>query len=95
MNRPAIFSEERFGLTNQMRCAAVLSHLRSTSEAGTDREKMARVRWMQPRIVAEIAFNERTPSGHLRHAKFLRVRERTNLRSRKDDGFLNYGQSDA
>ena len=51
-----------------------------------DREKMARVRWMQPRIVAEIAFNERTPGGHLRHAKFLRIRERTDLRSRKDDG---------
>ena len=47
-----------------------------------DREKMARVRWMQPRIVAEIAFNERTPGGHLRHAKFLRIRDRTDLRSK-------------
>jgi ATP-dependent DNA ligase len=28
-----------------------------------DREKMAKVRWMQPRIVAEIAFNERTQAG--------------------------------
>jgi len=40
-----------------------------------DRGKMARVRWMQPRIIAEIAFNERTPGGHLRHAKFLRIRD--------------------
>ena len=41
-----------------------------------DREKMATVRWLQPRIVAEIAFNERTQGGHLRHSKFLRLRER-------------------
>jgi DNA ligase D-like protein (predicted ligase) len=47
-----------------------------------DREKMAKVRWTQPRIVAEIAFNERTPGGHLRHSKFLRLRERADLRQK-------------
>ena len=47
-----------------------------------DREEMARVRWMQPRIVAEIAFNERTPAGHLRHGKFLRIRDAAHLRSK-------------
>jgi bifunctional non-homologous end joining protein LigD len=45
-----------------------------------DREKMATVRWLQPRIVAEIAFNERTPGGHLRHAKFLRLRDPIDVR---------------
>src|SRR5581483_7429607 len=41
-----------------------------------DREKMATVRWLRPRIVPEIAFNERTQAGHLRHSKFLRLRDR-------------------
>jgi DNA ligase D-like protein (predicted ligase) len=45
-----------------------------------DREKMATVRWMKPRIVAEIAFNERTQAGHLRHSKFLRLRETADVR---------------
>ena len=40
-----------------------------------DREKMKKVRWVQPRMIAEIAFNERTQSGHLRHSKFLRLRD--------------------
>jgi ATP-dependent DNA ligase len=47
-----------------------------------DREKMASVRWLRPRIVAEIAFNERTQAGHLRHSKFLRLRERADLRGK-------------
>jgi ATP-dependent DNA ligase len=45
-----------------------------------DWEKMKKVRWVQPRIVAEIAFNEQTESGHLRHSKFLRLREPADLR---------------
>ena len=47
-----------------------------------DRDKMATVRWMRPRIVAEIAFNERTPNGHLRHSKFLRLRESYDIRTK-------------
>lgn len=45
-----------------------------------DREKMKAVRWVRPQTVAEIAFNERTHSGHLRHSKFLRLRERADVR---------------
>jgi ATP-dependent DNA ligase len=45
-----------------------------------DQEKMATVRWVQPRIVAEIAFNDQTQAGHLRHSKFLRLRERADVR---------------
>jgi len=48
-----------------------------------DREKMATVRWLRPRIVAEIAFNERTQGGHLRHAKFLRLRDPTDVRRKR------------
>ncbi|HYT21840.1 MAG TPA: hypothetical protein VEW05_16625 [Candidatus Polarisedimenticolia bacterium] len=47
-----------------------------------DREKMATVRWLRPRIVAGIAFNERTQGGYLRHSKFLRLRERAEVRTK-------------
>jgi bifunctional non-homologous end joining protein LigD len=40
-----------------------------------DREKMNKTRWVKPRVVCEIAFNERTRSGHLRHSRFLRLRD--------------------
>jgi bifunctional non-homologous end joining protein LigD len=45
-----------------------------------DREKMRTVKWVKPKVIAEIAFNEWTPSGHLRHSKFLRLREGRDLR---------------
>ena len=47
-----------------------------------DREEMATVRWLRPRIVAEIAFNERTQAGQLRHSKFLRLRDRADQRTK-------------
>jgi bifunctional non-homologous end joining protein LigD len=50
-----------------------------------DREKMKKVRWVQPRVIAEVAFNERTQAGHLRHSKFLRLRERADLRKSETD----------
>lgn len=45
-----------------------------------DSEKMQKVRWVKPRVACEIAFNERTVLGHLCHAKFLRLREQSDLR---------------
>ena len=39
-----------------------------------DREKMREVRWVKPKVVVEVAFNEVTVHGHLRHSKFLRLR---------------------
>jgi len=51
-----------------------------TGPRRTDREKMAGVRWVRPVMLAEIAFNEMTSSGHLRHAKFLRLREEGDVR---------------
>ena len=47
-----------------------------------DRQKMKRVSWLKPRVVCEVAFNERTKQGHLRHSKFLRLRESADLRNR-------------
>jgi ATP-dependent DNA ligase len=45
-----------------------------------DREKMKTVRWVTPTAIAEIAFNEWTPNRHLRHSKFLRLRDRADRR---------------
>jgi ATP-dependent DNA ligase len=39
-----------------------------------DAEKMKEVRWVKPSVYAEIAFNERTQHGHLRHSRFLKLR---------------------
>ncbi|PYK31065.1 MAG: hypothetical protein DME57_05065 [Verrucomicrobia bacterium] len=47
-----------------------------------DREKMKKVRWVKPAVLAEIAFNERTANGHLRHSRFLRLRDNFDRRSR-------------
>jgi hypothetical protein len=47
-----------------------------------DREKMETVRWLRPRIIAEIAFNEQTQVGHLRHSKFLRLRDDADVRTK-------------
>ncbi len=48
-----------------------------------DREKMKTVRWLKPGIVCEIAFNERTSQGHLRHSKFLRLRDPADARRKR------------
>ena len=40
-----------------------------------DREKMREVHWLKPTRIAEVAFNERTKAGHLRHSKFVRLRD--------------------
>lgn len=39
-----------------------------------DEEKMKQVQWVKPKVIAEIAFNERTANGHLRHSRYLRLR---------------------
>jgi ATP-dependent DNA ligase len=45
-----------------------------------DPEKMKMVRWLKPKIVCEVAFNERTRQGHLHNSKFLRLRDSDDLR---------------
>jgi ATP-dependent DNA ligase len=46
-----------------------------------DREKMKSVHWLKPKMVCEVAFNERTNQGHLRRSKFLRLRDRSDART--------------
>jgi bifunctional non-homologous end joining protein LigD len=36
---------------------------------------MAECRWLKPVLVAQIEFLEWTPENHLRHAKFVALRE--------------------
>ena len=45
-----------------------------------ERKKIREIRWVKPKVVVEVAFNEITVHGHLRHSKFLRLRGRENLR---------------
>ena len=37
--------------------------------------KMADCRWIKPALVAQIEFSEWTPDGHLRHSRFVALRD--------------------
>jgi ATP-dependent DNA ligase len=39
------------------------------------KEEMKNCRWLKPELVAQIEFAERTPDGHLRHSKFVGLRD--------------------
>jgi ATP-dependent DNA ligase len=39
------------------------------------REEMRNCRWLRPKLVAQIEFAEWTTDGHLRHSKFVGLRE--------------------
>jgi DNA ligase D-like protein (predicted ligase) len=39
------------------------------------KEEMKNCRWLRPKLVAQIEFAEWTPDGHLRHSKFIGLRE--------------------
>ena len=43
--------------------------------AGLTAEKMAECRWLKPELVGQFEFLEWTPDGHLRHSRFLGLRE--------------------
>jgi bifunctional non-homologous end joining protein LigD len=42
---------------------------------GLTADKMAECRWLRPELVAQVEFVEWTPDDHLRHAKFVALRE--------------------
>ena len=42
--------------------------------AGVTREEMSEMRWLKPRLVAQIRFVEWKADGHLRHVAFLGLR---------------------
>ena len=39
------------------------------------KEEMKNCMWLKPELVAQIEFTEWTPDGHLRHSKFIGLRE--------------------
>ena len=39
------------------------------------KEEMKNCVWLKPELVAQIEFTEWTPDGHLRHARFVGLRE--------------------
>ena len=39
------------------------------------KEEMKKCVWLRPEMVAQIEFTEWTPDGHLRHSKFVGLRE--------------------
>jgi bifunctional non-homologous end joining protein LigD len=43
---------------------------------GLTAEKMRECRWLRPELVGQFEFVERTPDGHLRHARFVSLREK-------------------
>ena len=42
---------------------------------GLTAEKMADSRWLRPELVGQFEFVEWTPDGHLRHSRFVALRE--------------------
>jgi len=44
------------------------------------KEEMKRCVWLRPQLVAQIEFTEWTPDGHLRHSKFVGLREDKGVR---------------
>ncbi|MFN0168671.1 MAG: non-homologous end-joining DNA ligase [Bryobacteraceae bacterium] len=47
---------------------------------GLTAEKMPACHWLRPALVAEVEFLEWTPDGHLRHSRFVTLREGRNPR---------------
>jgi ATP-dependent DNA ligase len=42
---------------------------------GLTAEKMQQCRWVKPALVGQFEFVEWTPDGHLRHSRFMGLRE--------------------
>ena len=51
--------------------------------AGLTKAKMAECRWLKPVLVGQFEFVEWTPENHLRHSKFIALREDKDARSVK------------
>lgn len=50
------------------------------SGVGLTAAKMKDCRWLNPELVAQVELAEWTPEDHLRHAKFVGIREDKNVR---------------
>jgi len=47
---------------------------------GFDQGRDEKLRWLKPELIAQIEFTEWTPDGHLRHSRFVGLREDKNAR---------------
>jgi bifunctional non-homologous end joining protein LigD len=45
------------------------------------KDEMKNCRWLKPELVAQIEFAEWTPDGHLRHSKFVVLRDDKDART--------------
>jgi bifunctional non-homologous end joining protein LigD len=48
---------------------------RKRTQWALTKEEMKNCVWLKPELVAQIEFTEWTPDGHLRHSKFVGMRE--------------------
>ena len=55
---------------------------RKRTQWALTKEEMKNCVWLKPELVAQIEFTEWTPDGHLRHSKFIGMREDKAARGR-------------
>ena len=48
---------------------------RKRTQWALTKEEMKNCVWVKPKLVAQIEFTEWTPNGHLRHSKFIGLRD--------------------
>jgi DNA ligase D-like protein (predicted ligase) len=76
---PAMRRDLRVRLTPLQRLACPFVNLPETSKGrwgvGITADEMPTITWVKPQIVAAIGFNEWTRDHHLRHARFLGLRD--------------------
>jgi ATP-dependent DNA ligase len=53
----------------------------ASASSKLEKEKMNNCRWLKPELVAQIEFAEWTPDGHLRHSKFVGLRDDKDART--------------
>jgi len=58
---------------------------RKRTQWALTREEMKNCVWVKPELVAQIEFGEWTPDGHLRHSKFVGLRDDKDRRSLTHD----------
>jgi bifunctional non-homologous end joining protein LigD len=54
---------------------------RKRTQRALTREEMKNCIWLKPKLVAQIEFTEWTPDGHLRHSKFVGLRDDKDARA--------------
>ena len=72
--RRQLFGILRMLETNRCPFANLPEPLRYRWDVGLTKADMEHCRWLKPKLVAQIAFNEWTPDGHLRHSSFAGLR---------------------